>query len=664
MLDLLGACRGTLHVIDPFKVSVSEAVEKVRVLNELAFAAVLIGSTDCDGFGSHVPPYVDELRRLSPLPLLLHFPPLKDLPFSACNADAIILHTVPCALDRYFAGAAVRDVVASLRTARSPMHVLRSASFTFGRDPKSHTVVTSSPAPRSAALLKPYALTAAAEGFDIAYLYSRHGRVPLEACRLFRALLRPSQLLFVSGGVTCAEQVVKYLDAGADFVVFGSVLEQPDWMERATALAVRRGARHDCTTYATNFGRNCFEEPATVVTADFADHSLPATLRTLRRARTKIAVRGAGHSFGRRGLCRSGHVIAGSTDASPRLLAGDRVLVPAASTWASVETALNKVGWSVPVLTSELRTTVGGTLVTGGFGASSIQWGAQAHQVLELTMVLPDGTTVTAGPDSIADLFHYTLFGGGRLGIIRDAVLKIVTYSPQTWLQVERHPSLFAMVSWLLGSDSVRHLDYFLGQHFEGEFLVVQGLRGERSRSPPGEGAWQLVEDWHLRALREPRRNQWDPACRYLWADYVAPAESAANLASFIERNVLSSVLYPTYDGRILLLAMNGPERFRRFPFAPITASMRGLAVGFGVYFCLPVSDVRGASAIRGLLRRVLERCVDLGGRPYLVGWHELDEALRWRIWGDDYQRLLALEREYDPDSLFNTHALFDTPAP
>lgn len=245
LLSLLRSRRGTLHVIDPFKVPLAEAAEKVHVLGALGFAAVLVGSTDCAGFAAHVPPYVDALRRLSPLPIVLHFPPLEGLPFAACGADAIILHALPCALDAHFAGDSVRDARDHLSAARSPMRVLRSASFTFGPDPKSHAAVTASPAPGSVALLEPYATTAASDAFDLTYLYSRHDRVPVEACRLFRALLRPGQLLFVSGGVTSAEQVATYLDAGADFVVFGSALERPDWTPHAAALAVRRGARHD-----------------------------------------------------------------------------------------------------------------------------------------------------------------------------------------------------------------------------------------------------------------------------------------------------------------------------------------------------------------------------------------------------------------------------------
>lgn len=65
--------------------------------------------------------------------------------------------------------------------------------------------------------------------------------------------------------------------------------------------------------------------------------------------------------------------------------------------------------------------------------------------------------------------------------------------------------------------------------------------------------------------------------------------------------------------------------------------------------------------AVDELLRQTLHVCVRLGRRPYLAGWHELDEALKQRIWGDDYTTFERLRRKYDPDSLFNATGWLDS---
>ena len=48
-----------------------------------------------------------------------------------------------------------------------------------------------------------------------------------------------------------------------------------------------------------------------------------------------------------------------------------------------------------------------------------------------------------------------------------------------------------------------------------------------------------------------------------------------------------------------------------------------------------------------------LDRCLELGGRPYLYGWHRLDDTTLERLYGDDLRRLCALRRELDPEGLF-----------
>jgi heptaprenylglyceryl phosphate synthase len=228
VLTLLRERRGgPLHVIDPYKVPAAEAAEKARAVAALGFPVLLVGSTDYVDFERHMPPYLDVLRRAADLKLVLHFPPRKGVGVPVCEGASAVLR--PCVLnsaDEYFAGAAVARLPAG---AGSPPEVLNSAGFIIGPDTKTFQAVGALPLAETPPEMGRYTEAIRALGFDLVYLYSRHSRVTPAAVRFFRDNINPEQLLFVSGGVRARAQVDAYLEAGADYVVFGTALESGDW---------------------------------------------------------------------------------------------------------------------------------------------------------------------------------------------------------------------------------------------------------------------------------------------------------------------------------------------------------------------------------------------------------------------------------------------------
>lgn len=50
-----------------------------------------------------------------------------------------------------------------------------------------------------------------------------------------------------------------------------------------------------------------------------------------------------------------------------------------------------------------------------------------------------------------------------------------------------------------------------------------------------------------------------------------------------------------------------------------------------------------------------LDKCLELGGRPYLYGWHELDAAGMRNLYGHDYDRFLELKRQHDPNNIIES---------
>ena len=231
--------RGLLHVIDPFKIAAQEAADKAVTLEQCGFSALLVGSTNCDEFEQTVPGYLETLRRVTKLPLILHFPPAKGVGFRLCRrAHGAFIHAVPCASDEYFRYQASQETLRQHDMSGSDkIELLRSAAFVFGDDLKTAAAVSVCATRDSDDALIEHAAAVRCGPFDLAYLYSRHAGVPILACQTFREHLRFDQMLFVGGGVRSAAKARAYLDAGADYVVFGSALERSDWRAALRQLA-------------------------------------------------------------------------------------------------------------------------------------------------------------------------------------------------------------------------------------------------------------------------------------------------------------------------------------------------------------------------------------------------------------------------------------------
>src|SRR5881396_2834835 len=151
VLDLLRRKRpGCLHVIDPFKVSVSLAVEKAVALEQRGYPAIVLGSTDYVAFERYMPPYVDAIKRHVHLPVVLHFPPQRPvgIPFSF-NADAVIWPALLGSEDDYFVWKSFLETLNQVNHRGVPPDELPecilSAALTFGADDVSYRTMALQP---------------------------------------------------------------------------------------------------------------------------------------------------------------------------------------------------------------------------------------------------------------------------------------------------------------------------------------------------------------------------------------------------------------------------------------------------------------------------------------------------------------------------------------
>jgi len=143
-----------------------------------------------------------------------------------------------------------------------------------------------------------------------------------------------------------------------------------------------------------------------------------AAVRFAQEANLRIAIRGGGHNGPGLGSCDDGLVI----DLSP--MTGVRVDTPsrtvraeAGCTQGDVDHAAHAFGLAVPagIVSS---TGIAGLTLGGGHGYLSRRYGLTIDNLLEVDIVLADGKVVTASVTQHPDLFWAVRGGGGNFGVV------------------------------------------------------------------------------------------------------------------------------------------------------------------------------------------------------------------------------------------------------
>lgn len=141
----------------------------------------------------------------------------------------------------------------------------------------------------------------------------------------------------------------------------------------------------------------------------------------------KLAMRGNGNSMLGQAQSQDGVVIDSSTLNSVRMVdVRGRPAVEAGpgALWGAVYDAAYARKLRVPVTVPHFLS-VGGTISTGGFHASTWSEGFQVDHVLELQVVTGHGQLITCSEDSNRSLFDAMLAGMGQCGIIVKVVMAL-----------------------------------------------------------------------------------------------------------------------------------------------------------------------------------------------------------------------------------------------
>lgn len=151
-----------------------------------------------------------------------------------------------------------------------------------------------------------------------------------------------------------------------------------------------------------------------------------------------LSIRGGGHNAGGLGLVDDGLVIDLSliryTHVNP---AKKTVTAGGGCLWGDIDHATHAFGLAVPsgIISS---TGIGGLTLGGGLGHLTRHYGLTIDNLLEVDMVLSDGSYVTANKDQNSDLFWAIRGGGGNFGVVTSFTYKLspvdmVYAGPMLW---------------------------------------------------------------------------------------------------------------------------------------------------------------------------------------------------------------------------------------
>ncbi len=158
------------------------------------------------------------------------------------------------------------------------------------------------------------------------------------------------------------------------------------------------------------------------------------------------AIRGGGHNAGGLGICDGGLVIDLSRMRGVRVdPAAKTVRVESGCVWGDVDHAAHAFGMATP--SGTIATTgVAGLTLGGGIGHLTRPHGLTIDNLLGVDMVLADGRVVTADAKENADLFWAVRGGGGNFGVVTSFLfrlhpVKIVQAGPTFW-SIEQTPEV------------------------------------------------------------------------------------------------------------------------------------------------------------------------------------------------------------------------------
>ena len=428
--------------------------------------------------------------------------------------------------------------------------------------------------------------------------------------------------------------------------------------------------------FLTNFGHIHQWRPLVVVKPTSTQDVLEALSWARSRGLT-VSTRGAAHSQSELAINRGGVLL--DMKSMGRILALDQeaqtITVEPGAIWRDVVARCMRHGLIPPVLTNNLSVTVGGTLSIAGIGVASFRYGAQTDNVEELEVATVDGTVHRCSRHEKADLFWGVLSGLGQIAIILQAKLRLRrakamtrTYyllydEPRRFLEDARtamesgrwdyieswcSPSLQGF-KWVEGGRQPFARWFFpahLTVEFEGkepdQAALLDGLRPYETLYvddlPTHEFANRMLPAFDL----WKKLGTWEH--HHPWMEGILGYSVAGDFLDAVLPDLSPGV---QVGGHVLLW----PARSSVSEVPLFMHPQEEHLIGFGI---LPAVPPKLWEQAKPRLQMASELLTGMGGKRYLSGFIDFDQA-QWREhFGPQWERLSALKELYDPEGRLN----------
>jgi hypothetical protein len=224
----------TLFVIDPFKISLSAARDRLDALVELEIKRLIISSTDDEDYHK-LGDFLSGIKESFPYAVFEHFRPVAPYGYRRTGKNNWVLMTrvAGSAISYYEQCTTIcGDNIAEMEPEdlQQRYRCLRALAFVFGEDKKSHTYVGAQGISTAIDKGVDVQLRNGIAHNDLYYLFSRNVCLEYGTVSKVRRIVGETFPLIVSGCIDRPERVLGALSAGATAVAIGSLLERPDWI--------------------------------------------------------------------------------------------------------------------------------------------------------------------------------------------------------------------------------------------------------------------------------------------------------------------------------------------------------------------------------------------------------------------------------------------------
>jgi FAD/FMN-containing dehydrogenase len=400
-----------------------------------------------------------------------------------------------------------------------------------------------------------------------------------------------------------------------------------------------------------------------------------ATVNFGRNSKLPIAIRGGGHNGPGLGSVNDGLVIDLSQMRGVRVDPAARTArVEAGCTQGDVDHATHAFGLAVPA--GIISTTgIAGLTLSGGHGYLTRKFGLTIDNLLEADVVLADGSFVTASKDNNADLLWALRGGGGNFGVVTSFLFQLhpvsmVFAGPIAWDQKDARIIMQHYRQFL--PRAPEDLGAFIGlKKIVSSAPFPQELWGKHIcllmscyNGPEAEGKKALAP--LLDELPEPLFN-WMGTMPYPGVQSMFDGLYPKGMQWYWRGDFVKTLPDEAIDAH-LAQAAKTPSELSLMHLYPIDGAVHRVAKDGAAWNCRDATwsmviagidpDPRKAADVTRWTKAYWDAVhpFDLGGAyPNFMMDDEGDTRLK-ATYGDNYARLVAAKKKYDPANIFRVN--------